>query len=476
MRCHFLLYRGFGHKLPSDRDKEFVDEAGRGSVAPDAASPHAPLSEPDQAQPTPAGQPVQTDEPLDLPNAHARLPLDRDSLTFAVVGLKSSTDGIATTETIAATDAHTATTAETVANIETAAVIENTETIAETDANTFDARIAKPKRRSRKPQRGSAAGAGGAAPPAAVANTETIAETDANTQPVFEHSDQMPVEKQPQSEPASDGFLACADDYALRHRAVRTDLILRPPTGVPRRPIVERIGILCRMVVAVASVIVLLFSYEESLHDSVLPLPTSLAWRSDTLVAEKFPAIGSAKIDDKSVAAAAASLRPVSLSEIPNESQQPPWSTRLPPNQSALKAEVTLGSVVNEPTPPIPPATDAPLNAAPIPAPPSAAPAPSNPAMLLDNDEIDRLIKRGKDFLKEGDFAAARLLLKRAADAGSAEAALALGSTYDPSVIKQLGALSITPDLDRALKWYEIATDRGSADAADRYANLKRAR
>jgi TPR repeat protein len=135
-----------------------------------------------------------------------------------------------------------------------------------------------------------------------------------------------------------------------------------------------------------------------------------------------------------------------------------------------------LGSAVIEPTPPTPPASDARLNAAPLPALPSAAPAPSNPATLLDNDEINRLIKRGKDFLEEGDFPAARLLLKRAADAGSAEAALALGSTYDPSVIKQLGAVSVTPDLDRALKWYETAADRGSDDAADRYANLMRAR
>jgi hypothetical protein len=473
--------------LSSDRDKEFVDEAAGGSVAPDAASAHAPLSVPDQAQPMPACHPAQIDEPLDLPNAHVRLPLDCDPLTFAVVRLKSSTDGIATTEAAAETDANTKTIAEpeantetaveTVANTETAVeTVANTETIAETEANTFDARIAKPKRRSRRPRRGSAAGAGGAASAAAVANTETIAETaantetaaetDANTQPVFEHSDQMPVKKQSQSEPASDGFLACGDDYALRHRAVRADLILRPPTGVPQWPIVERIGILCLMVVAVASVIVLLFSYEESLHDSVLPLPTSLDWRSDTLVAKKFPAIGLAMVDDESAAAAAAPLRPESLSEIPTESQRPPPRALIPPNQAALNAE-----------PPIPPARD-PLSAtaAPIAVPQSAAPAPSDPAVRLDNDETTRLIERGQDFLNAGDFASARLLFKRAADAGSAEAALALGSTYDPSVIKLLGAVSVTADLDRALKWYETAADRGSADAAARYANLMQAR
>jgi TPR repeat protein len=94
----------------------------------------------------------------------------------------------------------------------------------------------------------------------------------------------------------------------------------------------------------------------------------------------------------------------------------------------------------------------------------------------LDSDEMTRLIKRGKDFLAQGNFASARLLFKRAADAGSAEAALALGSTYDPSVIKQLGAVSITPDIDGALKWYKTAADRGSAEAANLFANLMRLR
>ena len=150
----------------------------------------------------------------------------------------------------------------------------------------------------------------------------------------------------------------------------------------------------------------------------------------------------------------------------------------LPPDQLALKAEVTGGSAMNQPMQPIPPASDTLLatNAAPISVPQSATPAPNHPAVQLDSDEITRLIKRGKDFLAQGNFASARLLFKRAADAGSAEAALALGSTYDPSVIKQLGAVSITPDIDGALKWYETAADHGSAEAAGLFANLMRLR
>jgi hypothetical protein len=73
--------------LPSDRDRELVDEAARGSVALDAMSAHAQPSARDQAQAT-----------LDLP-FHANLPLDRDLFTFAPVGLESSTETSASTET-----------------------------------------------------------------------------------------------------------------------------------------------------------------------------------------------------------------------------------------------------------------------------------------------------------------------------------------------------------------------------------------
>jgi hypothetical protein len=424
-------------------------------------SAHAQPSARDQAQAT-----------LDLP-IHANLPLDRDSFTFAAVGLESSTETSASTETIAETEANTETAAETVANTETIAA-----------ANTFRARSAKPKRGPRTPRRGSAAGAGGAA--AAVANTETIAETDANTetaaetantQPVFEHSDQPPVEKQSQSEPASGGARAFGDDHASRQRGLRPNPVLTPPADVLKRSILERIGIPFIVVSAVACVIGLLFSYEESLHDSVLRPPSSLASRGGALPSVKSTRIESAMVDD-GPAAAAYSLRPASPSEKPTESQRPPRSTFIPPDQSALKAEVTGGSAMNQPMQPIPPASDTlpATNAAPISVPQSATRAPNDPAVQLDSDEMTRLIKRGKDFLAQGNFASARLLFKRAADAGSAGAALALGSTYDPSVIKQLGAVSITPDIDAALKWYETAADHGSAEAAGLFANLMRLR
>jgi hypothetical protein len=52
--------------------------------------------------------------------------------------------------------------------------------------------------------------------------------------------------------------------------------------------------------------------------------------------------------------------------------------------------------------------------------------------LRLDSEEIDILIKRGKDLLADGDVAAARLLFHRAAEADSAEGAFTLGPTFDP--------------------------------------------
>jgi TPR repeat protein len=71
-----------------------------------------------------------------------------------------------------------------------------------------------------------------------------------------------------------------------------------------------------------------------------------------------------------------------------------------------------------------------------------------------------------------GDISAARLLLQRAAEAGSAEAALALGSTFDPVVIRQLGAVGVQGDAATAREWYQRAAQAGSRAAAQQLAKL----
>jgi hypothetical protein len=112
-------------------------------------------------------------------------------------------------------------------------------------------------------------------------------------------------------------------------------------------------------------------------------------------------------------------------------------------------------------------------------APPPTQPAPqpdNRPTLRLDSGELEMLVKRGNEFIASGDLAAARLLLRRAAEAGSAEAALALGATFDPVVMQRLGAIGTTPDIAQARQWYQRAAELGSNAALQQLAGLDAAR
>src|ERR1700722_6223347 len=93
-------------------------------------------------------------------------------------------------------------------------------------------------------------------------------------------------------------------------------------------------------------------------------------------------------------------------------------------------------------------------------------------SLSLAPDEIAMLLKRGKDAFSTGDLAAARLLLRRAAEGGSAEAALALGATFDPTVLRRLGAIGAAPDAAQARQWYQKAVALGSPTASQPLATL----
>src|SRR5580700_3972658 len=93
-------------------------------------------------------------------------------------------------------------------------------------------------------------------------------------------------------------------------------------------------------------------------------------------------------------------------------------------------------------------------------------------ATHLDAEEIATRVNRGTDYIKSGDLASARLLLRRAAEAGNASAALMLGTTYDPLSIQQLGAIGVVPDVAQARQWYEKAAALGSEAASQRLAKL----
>jgi hypothetical protein len=99
----------------------------------------------------------------------------------------------------------------------------------------------------------------------------------------------------------------------------------------------------------------------------------------------------------------------------------------------------------------------------------AAPPTPPAPApRQLDREEIAVLLKRGKDLFANGDLAAARLVLQRAADANDVEATLALAATYDPFVLRELRVYSFPADAEMARVWYEKARELGSSAASRR--------
>ena len=58
--------------------------------------------------------------------------------------------------------------------------------------------------------------------------------------------------------------------------------------------------------------------------------------------------------------------------------------------------------------------------------------------------------------------------MRWAAEARDAQAALALGATYDPVVLRSLGIFGVTPDVALARSWYEKARAYGSTEAPRR--------
>jgi hypothetical protein len=79
----------------------------------------------------------------------------------------------------------------------------------------------------------------------------------------------------------------------------------------------------------------------------------------------------------------------------------------------------------------------------------------SKTSRLLDPEEIKLLMKQGEQLIAAGDVATARTVLRRAADAGHANAAIALGATYDPNVLARLGVVGVSAEVEKARNWYQ---------------------
>jgi hypothetical protein len=128
------------------------------------------------------------------------------------------------------------------------------------------------------------------------------------------------------------------------------------------------------------------------------------------------------------------------------------------PQQGTLEPEPSA-------SPSSPPATpaDSEGRSFPPPEPPSVS-----ATKTTNLQDVKHLLDRGKQFFEAGDLIAARILLLRAVIAGDAEAAVALGATYDPIVLADRGDGGIAADLEKARSWYERARVMGSPEGPRR--------
>jgi hypothetical protein len=88
------------------------------------------------------------------------------------------------------------------------------------------------------------------------------------------------------------------------------------------------------------------------------------------------------------------------------------------------------------------------------------------PAVQPMNPEDAVLMERGRDLLKSGDVASARLVFNSLANAGIADAALALATTYDPRYLAQHNLIGVAGDQTKAHDWYQRASELGSIEAS----------
>jgi TPR repeat protein len=88
--------------------------------------------------------------------------------------------------------------------------------------------------------------------------------------------------------------------------------------------------------------------------------------------------------------------------------------------------------------------------------------------------EMARLVARASVLLGQGDIGAARNVLERAAEMGSAQASFTLAETYDPQILPRWGTYGTRADAIKARDLYAKAAALGIKEAKERVEALGR--
>jgi hypothetical protein len=134
------------------------------------------------------------------------------------------------------------------------------------------------------------------------------------------------------------------------------------------------------------------------------------------------------------------------------------------PSPVAARPDAPADSTPPAPIDATPPQRDVAVHDAPHPT--QTTPTPQQQAASA------ALASRGDAMMALQDISAARLFYERAANAGSARAAMALGETYNPTFLARLGAVGTKPNPAMAEEWYRKAAALGSRSAEDRLRTL----
>jgi hypothetical protein len=332
------------------------------------------------------------------------------------------------------------------------------------------------------------------ADPYDMADAGDVAEVGDMAEMPPEDSEMPPAEDDAEEMPS---FLGDRAMLHLRRRlSLEPEIVPPPPILLEERPSVVRIAVrLCAVTAVAALVAWVVVSYSRlglRAHEmartavtdvaSVMPSAVKLVHvHAATPAPDAAPPGGPAAVQAFAAEEKASAQAPPNT-EMP-QPQQPDVSVAVktpappanawpapPPQPTESAAVQTAAPAGGWPPAPQQPGESVAVQGS---APPAAAADTGKPA--IDADEIAVLVNRGKAFLNDGDVVSARLLLRRAADAGNAEAALALGASYDPLVIKQTGAVGVQADPEQARQWYQKAAQLGSTAASRQLANLANA-
>jgi hypothetical protein len=93
-------------------------------------------------------------------------------------------------------------------------------------------------------------------------------------------------------------------------------------------------------------------------------------------------------------------------------------------------------------------------------------------AVSQDPPEVARLMGRARALLGQGNISAARIVLARAAETGSALASFTLAETYDPVILSTWGTYGTRGDATKARELYAKAHAGGIQEAKDRLSAL----